>query len=82
MGEQVQDGRTRMTGFGITVYIGRGWVFHLSTEDGLQVERAAHRTLRFGFVAAVRSIAPSTDEGAPLSDQQATPGEPGSRVSE
>lgn len=42
------------TGAGVTVYVGPGWVFHWSTEDGFQAERAAHRTWRFGFVAAIR----------------------------
>lgn len=40
---------------GVTIYAGFGWAVHLSTEDGLQVERADHRALRLGFVVAVRS---------------------------
>lgn len=43
-----------MRGAGVTVYFGPGFVLHLSTEDGLQFERAPHRTWRIGFVAAVR----------------------------
>lgn len=41
-------------GFGVTVYVGPGYVFHLSTEDGFQSERAPHRTWRLGAVLAVR----------------------------
>lgn len=39
---------------GVTVYLGPGYVYHLSTEDGFQRTRASHRTWRIGFVAALR----------------------------
>lgn len=39
---------------GVTIYLGPGYVFHLSTEDGFQRERAAHRTWRLGVVFAAR----------------------------
>lgn len=42
------------TGFGVTVYVGPGWVFHWSSEDGFQRERAGHRTWRLGLIIAVR----------------------------
>lgn len=42
------------TGFGVTVYVGPGWVFHWSSEDGFQRERAEHRTWRFGLIVALR----------------------------
>jgi hypothetical protein len=41
-------------GFGITVYLGPGYVVHLSSEHGLEWTQAEHRTWRLGFVAAVR----------------------------
>lgn len=46
-----------MNGMGVTVYIGTGWCFHWSTEDGFQRTRAEHRTLRLGVVFAVRRAA-------------------------
>lgn len=42
------------TGFGVTVYLGPGFVFHWSTEDGFQRDRAPHRTWRLGVIAAFR----------------------------
>lgn len=43
-----------MMGFGFTLWVGPGWVFHWSVEHGWQTERAEHRTWRFGFLIAVR----------------------------
>ena len=49
------DNAARVHGFGVTLYVGRGWAFHWSTEHGFERERASHRTLRLGLVLAVRS---------------------------
>ena len=43
-----------MCGCGLTLWLGRGYVLHVSTEDGWQFERAEHRTWRVGFLFAVR----------------------------
>lgn len=39
---------------GISLYLGPGWVIHVSAEAGLQIERAAHRTWRLGLLLAIR----------------------------
>lgn len=44
-----------MSGFGFTVYLGPGWVFHWSSEHGWQHARGLHRTWRLGLVIAVRT---------------------------
>src|SRR3954447_12260786 len=45
---------SEQSGFGVTLYIGPGWVYHWSSEDGFQKERAPHRTWRFGLIFAAR----------------------------
>lgn len=39
---------------GFTIWFGPGYIIHLSTEDGLQFERAEHKTWRIGVLFAVR----------------------------
>lgn len=43
-----------MTGGGLTLWLGPGYVLHLSTENGFQFERAEHGTWRVGILFAVR----------------------------
>lgn len=53
---------------GVSIYVGPGYVLHVSTEDGIQVERAPHKTWRFGFLLAVRKN--QSDALAGENDQQ------------
>jgi hypothetical protein len=39
---------------GVSIFVGPGWVFHWSTENGWQRERAEHRTWRLGLLFAIR----------------------------
>lgn len=40
---------------GATFWIGPGWVFHWSTEDGFQMTKAEHNTWRLGILFAFRN---------------------------
>lgn len=45
-----------MSGLGASLYFGPGYVVHISTEHGLEWERAEHRTWRFGLIVALRRV--------------------------
>ena len=39
---------------GISIWVGPGWIIHLSTDSGNSIERAEHGTWRIGFLIAKR----------------------------